>query len=144
MFSTRVITDNAYVGGNQVAISAQVPGTVTAILADDTQHVSAGQPLVKLDSTDAQVRLSQATQRAGASRAPGAAADRRRPAAARRGVQARLIDVRKAQADLKRRLPLLAAHAESPGDRATPARRRGASRGCAAGAAGASRCSTRH
>ena len=38
VFSTRVITDNAYVGGNQVAISAQVAGTVIAILADDTQH----------------------------------------------------------------------------------------------------------
>ena len=42
VFSRRVVTDNAYVNGNQVAISAQVPGTVVAILADDTQHVEAG------------------------------------------------------------------------------------------------------
>lgn len=113
VFSTRVITDNAYVGGNQVAISAQVPGTVIAILADDTQHVSAGQPLVKLDSTDAQVRLSQAT-----STLAQAVRQVRQQTDAAGGsdaaVQARLIDVRKAQADLKRRLPLLAAHAESP------------------------------
>ena len=113
VFSTRVITDNAYVGGNQVAISAQVPGTVTAILADDTQHVSAGQPLVKLDSTDAQVRLSQAT-----SMLAQAVRQVRQQTDAAGGsdaaVKARLIDVHKAQADLDRRLPLLAAHAESP------------------------------
>ena len=36
------------------------PGTVVAILADDTQHVEAGQVLVKLDGTDADVRLQQA------------------------------------------------------------------------------------
>lgn len=60
VFSTREKTDNAYVGGNQVAISAQVPGTVVAILADDTQHVDAGQVLVKLDDTDAKVHLEQA------------------------------------------------------------------------------------
>ncbi|HET8764321.1 MAG TPA: EmrA/EmrK family multidrug efflux transporter periplasmic adaptor subunit, partial [Rhodanobacter sp.] len=39
VFSVREQTDNAYVGGNVVAISAQVPGTVVAVLADDTQHV---------------------------------------------------------------------------------------------------------
>jgi len=33
VLSTRVKTDNAYVGGNQVAISAQVPGTVVARIA---------------------------------------------------------------------------------------------------------------
>ncbi len=113
VFSTRVITDNAYVGGNQVAISAQVPGTVIAILADDTQHVSAGQPLVRLDSTDAQVRLSQAT-----SMLAQAVRQVRQQTNVASGsdaaVKARLIDVSKAQADLKRRLPLLAAHAESP------------------------------
>jgi membrane fusion protein, multidrug efflux system len=61
VFSTRERTDNAYVGGNQVALSSQVPGTVVAILTDDTQHVSAGQVLVKLDPTDADVKLRQAS-----------------------------------------------------------------------------------
>ena len=68
VLSTRESTDNAYVGGNQVALSSQVPGTVTAILTDDTQHVSAGQVLVKLDPTDADVRLhlhASATERRG-------------------------------------------------------------------------------
>ncbi|HEY9130223.1 MAG TPA: biotin/lipoyl-binding protein, partial [Dyella sp.] len=60
VFSKREVTDDAYVNGNQVAISTQVPGTVVAIYADDTQRVEAGQVLVKLDSTDADVRLRQA------------------------------------------------------------------------------------
>ena len=37
-------TDNAYVQGNVVQITAQVAGTVVAILADDTDVVKAGQP----------------------------------------------------------------------------------------------------
>ena len=53
-------TDNAYVQGNVVQITPQVGGTVVAINADDTDHVKAGQLLVKLDPADAQVALDQA------------------------------------------------------------------------------------
>lgn len=53
-------TDNAYVAGNVVQITPQVPGTVVAILADDTDYVKAGQPLVRLDPSDARVALEQA------------------------------------------------------------------------------------
>jgi membrane fusion protein (multidrug efflux system) len=53
-------TDNAYVQANVVQITAQVGGTVTAINADDTDYVKAGQPLVKLDTADARVALDQA------------------------------------------------------------------------------------
>jgi membrane fusion protein, multidrug efflux system len=53
-------TDNAYVQGNVVQITPQVVGTVVAINADDTDHVKAGQVLVKLDPADAQVALDQA------------------------------------------------------------------------------------
>jgi membrane fusion protein (multidrug efflux system) len=53
-------TDNAYVQGNVVQITPQVGGTVTAIYADDTDFVKAGQPLVQLDPADAQVALDQA------------------------------------------------------------------------------------
>ncbi|MEO7065956.1 MAG: efflux RND transporter periplasmic adaptor subunit [Rhodanobacter sp.] len=113
VFSTRVKTDNAYVGGNQVAISAQVPGTVVAILADDTGHVKAGQILVKLDGTDAAVRLSQARSAlAQAVRQVRQLTDSAGGSDA--AVSARRIDVKKAQADLNRRLPLIAAQAESP------------------------------
>src|SRR5687768_10958478 len=53
-------TDNAYVQGNVVQITPQIAGTVMAILADDTDFVKAGQPLVKLDPADAKVALDQA------------------------------------------------------------------------------------
>jgi membrane fusion protein (multidrug efflux system) len=53
-------TDNAYVQGNVVQITPQVPGTVLAISADDTDHVKAGQWLVRLDPADAQIALDQA------------------------------------------------------------------------------------
>ncbi|MDE2082600.1 MAG: efflux RND transporter periplasmic adaptor subunit, partial [Burkholderiales bacterium] len=53
-------TDNAYVAGNVVQVTPQVGGTVVAIGADDTDHVKAGQLLVKLDPADARVALEQA------------------------------------------------------------------------------------
>jgi membrane fusion protein, multidrug efflux system len=53
-------TDNAYVQANVVQITAQAGGTVTAIQADDTDFVKAGQLLVKLDPADARVALDQA------------------------------------------------------------------------------------
>ena len=53
-------TDNAYVSANVVQITSQVPGTVLAINADDTDFVKAGQPLVRLDPADARVALDQA------------------------------------------------------------------------------------
>ncbi len=53
-------TDNAYVQGNVVQLTPQIAGTVVAINADDTDHVKAGQLLVKLDPADAQVALDQA------------------------------------------------------------------------------------
>ena len=53
-------TDNAYVQANVVQITAQAGGTVTAINADDTDFVKAGQVLVKLDPADARVALDQA------------------------------------------------------------------------------------
>jgi membrane fusion protein (multidrug efflux system) len=54
------LTDNAYVQGNVVQITPQVGGTVTAIFADDTDFVKAGQPLVQLDPADAKVAMDQA------------------------------------------------------------------------------------
>ncbi|MDS4032282.1 MAG: HlyD family efflux transporter periplasmic adaptor subunit [Candidatus Contendobacter sp.] len=56
----RVTTDNAYVGGNVVQITPQVSGTVVSVLADDTDLVEQGQPLVRLDPADAQVQLQLA------------------------------------------------------------------------------------
>ncbi|SDH26503.1 HlyD family efflux transporter periplasmic adaptor subunit [Paraburkholderia phenazinium] len=53
-------TDDAYVAGNIVQIAAQIPGTVTDILVDNTQRVKVGQALVKLDDTEASVAYTQA------------------------------------------------------------------------------------
>jgi membrane fusion protein (multidrug efflux system) len=53
-------TDNAYVQAHVVQVTPQVSGTVLQILADDTDVVQAGQPLVKLDPTDAKVALERA------------------------------------------------------------------------------------
>ncbi len=53
-------TDNAYVQGNVIQITPQMAGTVMSIMADDTDFVKAGQPLVRLDPADANVAFDQA------------------------------------------------------------------------------------
>ncbi|MBY4898075.1 HlyD family efflux transporter periplasmic adaptor subunit [Cupriavidus sp. AU9028] len=53
-------TDDAYVAGNVVQVTPLTSGTVVAISADDTQLVTAGQPLIQLDRADSQVALEQA------------------------------------------------------------------------------------
>jgi membrane fusion protein (multidrug efflux system) len=53
-------TENAYVAGSMVVVNAQTAGTVEAILAEENQAVKAGDVLVKLSPTDAQVALAQA------------------------------------------------------------------------------------
>jgi membrane fusion protein (multidrug efflux system) len=53
-------TDDAYVSGNQVQVMPQVPGTVLAIYADDTDLVHAGQVIVKLDPQDSEIAQAQA------------------------------------------------------------------------------------
>ena len=53
-------TEDAYANGNVVQISAQTPGTVIAIQADNNGLVKAGQVLAELDNSDARVTLEQA------------------------------------------------------------------------------------
>ena len=53
-------TDNAYVQAPVVQITPQVSGTVLAVLADDTDVVKQGTPLVKLDPSDARLALERA------------------------------------------------------------------------------------
>jgi len=55
-----VSTDDAYVHGNQMALMAQVGGTVIAVNADNTDRVRQGQELVLLDPSDARIALDQA------------------------------------------------------------------------------------
>lgn len=53
-------TDDAYVAGNLIRITPRVGGTVSAVLADDTDRVKQGQVLVRLDDTDARLALDKA------------------------------------------------------------------------------------
>jgi membrane fusion protein (multidrug efflux system) len=55
-----VTTDDAYVNGDIVEITSEVPGTVIALHADNTQSVVAGDPLVGLDPADAEIAVSAA------------------------------------------------------------------------------------
>jgi membrane fusion protein (multidrug efflux system) len=53
-------TDDAYVNGDVVQVTSEVPGTVVAVNVDDTQPVRAGQPLVELDPADAKIAVANA------------------------------------------------------------------------------------
>ncbi len=52
-------TDDAYVDGNMVMITPQVPGIVTALTALSTDFVPKGRVLVELDKTDASIALDR-------------------------------------------------------------------------------------
>jgi membrane fusion protein (multidrug efflux system) len=53
-------TDDAYVAGNVVTITAKEPATVLALHADNTQAVKQGQLLVEMDPATAKVNLQAA------------------------------------------------------------------------------------
>ena len=113
VFSLRETTDDAYVSGNQVTIASQVPGTVIAVLADDTQLVREGQPLVKLDPTDSEVTLAKAKS-ALASAVRQVRQQAEMAAQYDSAIASRKTDLAQAEADLKRRKPLLAEKAIAP------------------------------
>jgi membrane fusion protein (multidrug efflux system) len=103
-------TDDAYVNGNRVVISAQVSGTVVAVLADDTQLVNAGQILVKLDPIDSQTSLS----RAASALAQTVRQVRQQKATAGQfdsEIQTRKLELARAEMDLAKRRPLIAENA---------------------------------
>ncbi|MDR3385891.1 MAG: efflux RND transporter periplasmic adaptor subunit [Rudaea sp.] len=110
VFTWRETTDDAYVSGNQVAVTPQVSGTVIAILADETQLVQVGQPLVRLDPADAEVTLEQART----ALAQAVRQVRQQFAQAHQyeaQLDQRKLEVERARADFTRRAPLLAEHA---------------------------------
>jgi membrane fusion protein (multidrug efflux system) len=113
VLSKRERTDDAYVNGNKVVISAQVSGTVIAVLTDDTQLVKSGQVLVKLDPIDAETALSRTAsslaQTVRQVRQEKLTADQYDSA-----IESRKVELARAQADLAKREPLLADHAIAP------------------------------
>jgi membrane fusion protein (multidrug efflux system) len=99
-------TENAQVAGNRLTVMPQITGTVTAVRADDTDHVQRGDLLVQLDDADA--RLAAAAAEAALAEAVREVtmlvADRGRAAAAVELANARLA---RANADLERRRGLI-------------------------------------
>lgn len=111
----RADTDNAYVGGNLVTVSSQVAGSVIEIAADETQMVQAGAEIIKLDPSDAQVALNQAE----AKLASVVRQQRERYSNVEQfdsQISQREIELKAAQDDLARRLPLAADHTVSGED----------------------------
>jgi membrane fusion protein (multidrug efflux system) len=105
-------TDDAYVNGNIVQLMSQVHGTVIEINADDTQLVTQGDLVIKLDPADAQIALEQAE----ASLAETVRQVRQYFENAEKAEASLLItnaDLMKAQLDLKRRDGLVSVRAIS-------------------------------
>ena len=113
ILSKRERTDDAYVGGNRVVISAQVAGTVIAVLADDTQMVKAGQVLARLDPVDADTSLSR-TSSALAQTVRQVRQERSTADQYDSVIQTRRLELARSEADLAKREPLLAEHAIAP------------------------------
>jgi membrane fusion protein (multidrug efflux system) len=105
-------TDDAYVHGNLVQVTSQIPGTVIGIEADDTQLVAKGAPLVRLDPSDTGISLKQAeaalAQTVRRTRTLYVQNDALEADVALRDadVDRARIDLAKAENDLKRRLSL--------------------------------------
>jgi membrane fusion protein (multidrug efflux system) len=113
VLTKRERTDDAYVNGNKIVISAQVPGTVVSVLTDDTQLVQAGQVLVRLDPVDAEISLA----RSASALAQAVRQVRQETSTAEQYdslIATRKIELTRAQADLAKREPLLAANAIAP------------------------------
>ncbi|KTT73694.1 efflux RND transporter periplasmic adaptor subunit, partial [Sphingomonas endophytica] len=95
-------TDDAYVAGDVVAVTARDPGTVTSLRADNTQSVTAGQPLIELDPTTADVNVAAAAaELARAVRATRA--DFTRVGQSDAGIVQAQAELARAQADYARR-----------------------------------------
>ena len=113
VLSERERTDDAYVNGNKVVISAQVPGTVVAVLTDDTQRVTAGQVLVRLDPVDAETALARSASALG--RTVREVRQQKLTAGEYdAAIESRRLELARAEADLKKREPLIAAGAIAP------------------------------
>ena len=107
VFSERERTDDAYVSGNQIAVTSQITGTVTGVYVNNTDLVHAGQVMVRFDPADAQTALN---------RAEGALAQAVREVRQQQAlsgqydaiITTRQVELARAEADLQRRAPLLA------------------------------------
>jgi membrane fusion protein (multidrug efflux system) len=105
-------TDDAYVAGDMVTITARDPGTVLALHADNTQTVKAGQPLIDLDPATVDVELAAAeAQLAQAVR--GVRSDFSKVTQGSAAVNQARVELARAQSDLGRRRQAASAGAVS-------------------------------
>ncbi len=95
------ITDDAQVEADVVAIAPRVGGPVAEVLVADDARVEAGQPLLRIDPADYDVRVRQATAELETARAQSAAAEAQ-VQAARAGVSRSEAEAEKADLDLRR------------------------------------------
>ena len=113
--SDHEVTEDAYVEGNVVQVTPQLNGSVTAIAADNTDYVTAGQVLVRLNEVDAQLALARAEAQLARSvrqvRAQFASASQ-----GRANIVLRRADLARAQTDLARRSSLAGSGAVSGED----------------------------
>lgn len=105
-------TEDAFVDGNVVAVTAQVSGVVTAIAADNTDFVHAGTALVTLDDVDAQLVLER-SEALLAKTVRQVRAQYANVEQTRSTVAIRQVELKRAQADLARRRELEASGAIS-------------------------------
>lgn len=105
-------TEDAYVDGNIVQVTPQLSGSVTAIRADNTDFVEAGQVLVQFNDVDARLALSRAeAQLAHAVRLVRAQFSNATQAGA--NLTLRESDLARVEADLARRRQLVSSGAVS-------------------------------
>ncbi len=101
----RISTDDAYVGGTVVQVTADIAGTILSVYARETDTVIAGQTLLELDPADARIAMDAAVADLGNTvrQVHGAflQVDRLRAQLALREVE-----LRRARQDLARRGPL--------------------------------------
>lgn len=95
-------TDDAYVSGNVLRIMPQVSGKVLSVLADDHDHVTQGQALVRLDPVDAQLAFDRSlVDLATATRSTAQLMAKKRETEA--VIAMRRVDLRQATENLNRR-----------------------------------------
>ncbi len=108
-------TDDAYVSGDIVQITSEQAGTVIGLHVDDTQTVTAGQPVIDLDPADSKIAMDAAeaglAQAVRNVKATLAQADQLRAQIAMREA-----DVKRADDDTRRRGALIATGAISRED----------------------------
>lgn len=68
-------TDDAFIDGHVTQLASQVAGRVVAVLVRDNEVVAAGQPIVRIDPRDYQVRVDQAAAELAQARAQLAQAE---------------------------------------------------------------------